>query len=226
MYLYETHLHTSPVSRCARASVRDTVEFYKAQGYAGIFLTNHYVEPHRDPENLPTFESRIELLFSDYEQAVEIGKEIGLSVFFGVEITHAGTDFLVYGLDKTWWLSHPQIEEMQIRDRLTFLAENGALIIHAHPYRESHYIECIRLFPRYIHGVEIYNANRTPLENEMAALYAEKYQLLTFAGSDNHSAGVQKKFGGLQFASPLKDEQDFVQRFKNGEATLFIRENA
>ncbi len=226
MYLYETHLHTSPVSRCARASVQDTVEFYKKQGYAGIFLTNHYVEPHRDLELFPTFERRIAFLFSDYEKAVEIGNEIGLAVFFGVEISYMGTDFLIYGLDKTWWLSHPEIENMKIVDRLTFLADNGALIIHAHPYRESHYIECIRLFPREVHGAEIYNANRTLFENEMADIFAEKYGLLPFAGSDNHVAGAQKKFGGLQFASPLKDEQDFVQRFKNGEATLFIRENA
>ena len=209
MYLYETHLHTSPVSRCGRASVQQTVEFYKAQGYAGIFLTNHYVEANRDPEHLPTFESRIEFLCSDYEQAVQIGKEIGL------------TDFLIYGLDKVWWLSHPEIEQMPIRDRLNFLAENGALVIHAHPYREAHYIECIRLFPRYIHGVEIYNANCTPLENEMADIFAKKYDLLPFAGSDNHNAGAQTKFGGIQTATLIESETDFVRKFKNGETAPF-----
>lgn len=221
MYLYETHLHTSPVSRCGRASVQQTVEFYKAQGYAGIFLTNHYVEANRDPEHLPTFESRIEFLCSDYEQAVQIGKEIGLSVFFGVEISYMGTDFLIYGLDKVWWLSHPEIEQMPIRDRLNFLAENGALVIHAHPYREAHYIECIRLFPRYIHGVEIYNANCTPLENEMADIFAKKYDLLPFAGSDNHNAGAQTKFGGIQTATLIESETDFVRKFKNGETAPF-----
>ena len=28
-YLYETHLHTSPVSRCARFGVRENLEYYK-----------------------------------------------------------------------------------------------------------------------------------------------------------------------------------------------------
>ena len=32
MYKYETHLHTAPVSRCARAGVRETLEFYKELG--------------------------------------------------------------------------------------------------------------------------------------------------------------------------------------------------
>jgi hypothetical protein len=44
MYKYETHLHTSPVSKCARASVKDVLEFYKSLGYEGIFLTNHFLD--------------------------------------------------------------------------------------------------------------------------------------------------------------------------------------
>ena len=42
MYKYETHLHTSPVSVCARVEVRETLEFYKSLGYDGVFITNHF----------------------------------------------------------------------------------------------------------------------------------------------------------------------------------------
>ena len=42
MYLYETHLHTSPVSRCAIATVRENLEYYKSIGYSGVFITNHH----------------------------------------------------------------------------------------------------------------------------------------------------------------------------------------
>ena len=31
-YLYETHLHTYPVSKCGRAGVRESIECYKALG--------------------------------------------------------------------------------------------------------------------------------------------------------------------------------------------------
>ena len=46
-------------------------------------------------------------------------------------------DFLVYGLSKEWYLSHPEIMEMKKSEELKYLMENGALVIHAHPYREQ-----------------------------------------------------------------------------------------
>ena len=36
MYRYETHCHTLPVSACGKATVEDTVRFYKHMGYDGI----------------------------------------------------------------------------------------------------------------------------------------------------------------------------------------------
>jgi len=44
MYKYETHLHTSPVSRCASADVETTLEYYKSLGYDGVFITNHFLD--------------------------------------------------------------------------------------------------------------------------------------------------------------------------------------
>ena len=73
MYIYETHLHTSPVSKCAKA----------------------------------------EVYFSDYEKALKLAEEIGIKVFGGVETSYKGTDFLVYGLDKEWFLRNPQIMDMK-----------------------------------------------------------------------------------------------------------------
>ena len=104
---------------------------------------------------------------------------------------------------------------------LPFLAEEGALVIQAHPFREAAYIDHVRLFPRCVHGVEVYNANRTDFENEMAERYAENYGLLPFAGSDNHIAGRQVKLGGMQSTSPISDELDFIARVRSGEMTLF-----
>ena len=48
MYLYETHLHTSPVSACGKASVRETLEYYKSAGYAGVFMTEHFIDSNFD----------------------------------------------------------------------------------------------------------------------------------------------------------------------------------
>ncbi len=224
MFLYETHLHTSPVSACAAASVRDTLAFYKRIGYAGVFITNHFIDGNIRIDHALPYEERIRFFFSDYEEGVRIGQEIGLPVFCGLEMSYKGTDFLVYGLDKEWFLAHPEIEGMEKSAELQFLADNGALIIHAHPFREASYIDHIRLFPRHVEGVELFNACRTDFENRMAEQYAENYGLLPFAGSDNHSGERQRVLGGMQTETPLIDERDFIERVRNRQATPFRRE--
>ena len=139
----------------------------------------------------------------------------------GVEISYAGTDFLIYGLDKNWFLNHPEIMDMRKSIELSYLMENGALVIQAHPFREASYIDHIRLFPRVVHGVEIINASRTENENKMAKIYAENYGLLQFAGSDNHSAAKQKKLFGVCFDEPICSVEDFIVKSKNHKAEVF-----
>lgn len=220
-YKYETHLHTSPVSKCAKADVRDSLQFYKDLGYDGVFITNHFLDGNINVDrNLP-YEERIHFYFSDYEEGVKIGKEIGIKVFCGVEMSYGGTDFLIYGLDKNWYLQNPQIMEMKKSDELNFLMQSGALVIQAHPYREAGYIDHIRLYPRNIQGVEVINANRTDFENQMAELYAEHYDLLKIAGTDNHLGSRQKKLAGVCFETPLGDEQDFIKQVREGQAEIF-----
>lgn len=221
MYRYETHLHTSPVSKCARATVEETVEFYKSIGYDGIFITNHFIDGNINLEKQASYEERIEFYFSDYENAVKIGQNIGLKVFCGVEMSYKGTDFLVYGLGKSWYLAHPQIEQMKKSEELAFLMENGALVIQAHPFREAAYIDHIRLFPRSVHGVEVINANRDDFTNAMAEHYAESYGLLKTAGSDNHSGKGQLHLAGMASKEPLSDEHDFLRRVMSGKMELF-----
>ncbi len=224
MYLYETHVHTNPVSRCATASVRDTVCFYKSIGYAGLFITNHFIDGNIGGDRTAPFADRIRFYFADYEEAVRVGREVGIDVFCGVEMSYAGTDFLVYGLGRDWYLWHPEIEGMRKSELLTLLAAEGALIVQAHPFREADYIDHIRLFPRHVHAVETYNACRSSFENSMADAYARSYGLLPFAGSDNHTGKGQHTLGGMQSVTRVRDEADFVRRVKCGEIIPFRRD--
>ncbi len=225
MYLYETHLHTYPVSRCAGATVREMLEFYKKIGFAGVFITNHFLDGNISIDRSLPYEERMRFYASDYEEAYRLSEEIGISVFFGVEHSYKGTDFLVYGLTPLWYLSHPEIENMKKSDLLRFLMSEGALVIQAHPFREASYIDHIRLFPRCVHGVEIYNACRSDFENELAKQYAEHYNLLPFAGTDNHLPTVRPTLGGMQTDTPLRDVSDFIVRVKKREALPFKMEN-
>ena len=179
MHKYETHCHTSPVSRCGRASAADTVFFYRQLGYDGIFITNHFLDGNINHEaRVLPYCDQIDYYFSDYEVGARIGSETGLKVFPGVELSYKGTDFLIYGLDKDWYKAHPEILDMTKTEELALMMEEGAFIIQAHPYREAHYIDHIRLFPRSVHGAEVINSNQAWLSNEMAEIYADKYCLL------------------------------------------------
>lgn len=223
MYRYETHLHTAPVSRCAKVSVRDNLLFYKSMGYDGVFITNHFLDGN---VNIPSdsdmsYEDKIRFYCSDYEEGKKIGKEIGIKVFFGVEMSHGGTDFLVYGLDKEWYLAHPEIMEMKKSRELPYLREAGALVIQAHPLREAAYIDHIRLYPRCIDGAEVINACRTDFENEMAELYAKCYGLLRTAGTDNHVGERRKSLAGMESETPIESVEDFIARVREGSMKLF-----
>ena len=236
-FKYETHCHTSPVSKCAKASVEETVRFYKSIGYDGIFVTNHFLDGNINPEyvNLP-YRDQIDYYFADYEEAASVGEKIGLKVFPGVELSYKGTDFLIYGLDKEWYKANPGILQMTKTEELQYMMEKGAFIVQAHPYREAHYIDHIRLFPRSVHAVEIINSNQAAEANDMAALYARQYGLMITCGSDNHWAGdvfhhLQKKgldptIAGMSSEKPIQNVQDYINMVKAGQMNLFLQDDS
>ena len=218
MYRYETHLHTAPVSRCARASVEESLEFYKNLGYDGVFITNHFLDGNLNYDRQKPYSERIEFYFSDYEKALELGQKIGIKVFLGVELSYKGADFLVFGLDKAWYLNHPEIMEMTKSQELAFMRECGALIIQAHPFRD---IDHIQLYPRYIDGIEVINASRKPEENEMARIFTEHYELLKTAGSDNHTGSDRNVLAGISTNEPIVSVEDFINKVKNHKTEIF-----
>ena len=226
MYRYEMHLHTSPVSKCAKATVSETLEFYSAQGYDGVFITNHFIKPKNDAQGR-TYEELIEFFFSDYEEALSLSTEMGIKVFSGAEISFSGNHFLVYGLEKEWYLAHSEIADMPFSEMLTFMRGEGAFVCHAHPFDERSFIDHIKLLPRCVDAVEIVNAKKTDFQNAMANLYADAYGLIKFAGSDNHSAGRGNSLAGIECEEPILNIADFIAKAKAGKLMPFrrLREN-
>ena len=232
-YRYETHCHTAPVSKCGKASVEDTVAFYKDMGYDGLFITNHFLDGNINPEARKlSYPEQIDYYFSDYEKGTEFGAKAGIKVFPGVELSYKGTDFLIYGLDKEWYRNHPEILEMKKTDELAFIMAEGAFVIQAHPYREAHYIDHIRLFPRSVHGVEVINSGQPWEANEMPHLYAKQYGLLETAGSDNHwghgvfeklrEKGYRPEIAGMETDMEITCVQDYIRQVKHGTMRIFL----
>lgn len=224
MYLYETHLHTFPVSKCAKATVRESLEYYKSAGYTGVFMTDHFIDANIAVEarELP-YDEKIRFYFSAYEEGVKIGEEIGLDVFPGFEMSCGSmSHILVYGIDMEWCLAHADMDKMKKSELMTMMIEDGAFLVQAHPFRAVK--EEIRLYPRHVHGVEIFNASRNEFENALAVQYCENYGLLPFAGSDNHSGGRRTVFGGIATEEKIRDVRHFIEMAKEGKLKPFVRD--
>jgi len=206
MYRYETHLHTFPVSRCAKASVEESLRFYKSIGYDGVFITNHFVDGNINIDKALPYEEQINFYFSDYEKALELSEEIGIKVFLGIELSYKGTDFLVYGLDKKWFLSHPEITTMKKSDELKLMIENGALIFQAHPFRNRTTVMDTDLMD----GIEInchpkYGKTYT---KELLQI-AEENRLIVTCGGDFH-ADTYHPTCGMYLPDSIKDHKDLL----------------
>lgn len=223
-FIYETHLHTKEVSPCATAPASDVVKCYVEAGYDGIIITDHFICNKEPSISADEWKKKIDHLCSGYEAALEEGKKHGLKVFLGWEYAHAasiGTDLLTYGLDKEWLLKHPEIYNMSASEYCKFVRSEGGFISQAHPFRESWYIEMIRLMPKNVDAVEIVNSNRTDFENERALEYSKNYGLLRTIGSDNHDGSRKSRLVGMSFDAPLNNINDFIDAVKSKKAVMY-----
>ena len=215
-------MHTCPVSKCGKATVFESLTFYKKMEYDGVFITNHFLDGNINIDFNEPYYKKLKFYFSDYEEAIKISSQIGIKVFLGVEMSFEGTDFLIYGLEPEWYFKHPEIMDMNKNDELNFLRDSGAIVIHAHPYRDVAYSnDIIRLLPRCVDGVEVLNGCRSKFENKMAKKYAESYKLLMTAGSDNHIGEAIEHLAGIETVEPLNSCIDFINAIKNKKTQIF-----
>ena len=226
-YRYETHMHTSEGSHCARESAREQIEFYAQRGYTGVFVTDHFWGNGscRVDKELP-FEEQVEQYFSFAEAAKKQGEKYGIDVFCGIEYSYRHTDFLIYGLAPEIIKAHPEIPDMKPHEFTRLARESGALVIQAHPFRLNSCSTIIRLFQREVDGFEVVNGANDEHQNKMAEIFRKEYKLLKFAGSDNHgiSKGKTHFLAGVDTTRRVKDEQDFVKIIKNGKYRIFGEE--
>lgn len=189
-YIYDTHLHVSEGSACAKSSAVEMVHAYKTLGYTGIFITDHFFNGNTSIKRELPWKERVELFCKGYEKAKAEGERIGLDVFFGFEYNVSGAEFLIYNLDKEWLFLHENIDIADAKTVLTQMRKDGGFVVQAHPFRERDYISHIKLFPDCIDAVEVLNgAHRmTPIFNERAMWYANSFDFPITAGSDSHSS--------------------------------------
>lgn len=229
-FLYETHLHTSEGSACARSTGAEIARAYAEAGYTGIIVTNHFFYGNTAVDRKLPWKEWVEGFCKGYENAKEEGDKLGLQVFFGWESGYGGPEFLVYGLDKEWLLQHPEIRDASVAEQLQLVHEDGGIVVQAHPFRRAYYIHGIELFPEGVDGVEGYNVShssfirkeedRNILWNDQAVAYAKEHHLPLTSGSDQHN--TRMLWGGMVFPEKLKDIHDFAEAVLSNRAISLL----
>lgn len=218
MFKYETHLHTVESSACGVTPGREYPKIYKERGYDGIFITDHFYGGNTRPSRETSWEEYIDAFMKGYEEAKKVGDEIGLKVFFGLEENFEADEYLVYGIDREFLVSHPGIRNWTREQMFEWVHEAGGAIIQAHPFRDRYYVKKIRLFKDGVDGIELINTANTPNDNKAAVAYARKFDLYVQAGSDTHDKDTIGDYNaGIVFDTPIESTQDYAKRILNDE---------
>ncbi|MFY9393371.1 MAG: PHP-associated domain-containing protein, partial [Halanaerobiales bacterium] len=67
----------------------------------------------------------------------------------------------------------------------------------------------------------VINASRPDFENKCADQYADNYNLIKVAGSDNHD-GYMDRLAGIMTREPLKSIEEMVEAIRTGQFEIFV----
>lgn len=185
-YRLDTHVHTSEVSSCARVPANEVPRRYKAAGYGGVVVTDHYYDGFFQRRPDASWPEQVDAYVEGYRVARGVGEAIGLDVFLGMELRFSGEgyeDYLVYGHDEAFLLAHPHLEAMSLEAFHELARSSGMVIFQAHPFRPG----LRRARPDLLDGMETINGNpRHNSHNDEAGLFADSNGLVALSGSDFH----------------------------------------
>ena len=216
MLLYETHCHTRVSSLCGRIAPAELVDLYLANGYAGVFVTDHFINgncPVRRDHPGASHAEQVHAYCESYRQVRDAAAG-RLDVFLGVEFPYGGTDILIYGWDEDALAALPRLVEMDMRSLVRFANDAGMLTVQAHPFREADYIDHIRLYPDVL-AVETYNACRSDRCNRLARAWADICGKPATGGTDLHAATLPL-LGATAFPERVESPAHFRELVLSG----------
>ena len=214
-YLYETHLHTSFSSACARCEGSQYITRYQDMGYSGIIVTDHFWNGNTAADKTLAWKEWVKQFCRGYEEAWNEGQRRGLDVFFGWEETFDSCDdYLVYGLNREWLLEHPEARHWTRAEQHRAVREAGGCVVQAHPFRQHNWIKRVVLSTGCVDGVEVANlGNEDRCYDALAMRYAKNLGLPFTAGSDIHDARLldNGESFGVYTGEKLKSIDDYVR---------------
>ena len=220
MYKIETHLHTSHSSSCGWLDAATLTEAYRAAGYAGVIVTDHFNRITFDYLNvdLSGHTDKVRAFLNGYDRMVEEGAKRGLRIYKGAELRfdECENDYLLFGWPDELLADPETVFRMGIAAFAPLARAAGAAIVQAHPYRWG----CTPAIACYLDGVEVANRNpRHENHNDRAAEYARQFGLLGLCGSDCHQP-PDIGLGGVLTEELPEDSNAMAALIRSGAYTL------
>ena len=193
----DTHCHTK-FSYDNWLEPLDLIRRAQALGLDGVCITEHY----------------------SYEASAPVealGREEGLLVLRGLEVSTDRGHLLVFGVeDDSWntWGRNNYLPLAPLIERVTAL---GGICVPAHPYRELGVASLLDGLLEIvgIAGVESHNGGNVDSDNVLAKKAADYLRLPTLGGSDCHKVSAVGRCA-TQFLRPVTDMASFMAAVKAG----------
>ena len=218
MFLYDTHVHTSYASACAKCTPKEAVRAYKEIGFTGFILTEHFVHGCTSVPKDLDWTTRMNKYYESYLEAKEEADKLDFDVFFGLEHWYKKSkEILVYGVSLEFLIEHPELETVEIDEFAKIIHQEGGILVHAHPHRIRDYIDPdFKPYYEPCDGIEIYNAGDEMDINELALQDAYRLNKIMTSGGDVHRAHLDRKIGkgGMAFPKRLNSIYDFIDHVK------------
>jgi predicted metal-dependent phosphoesterase TrpH len=176
----------------------DLVRRAMALGLSGVVITEHHSYEASAPVE-------------------RIGREEGLLVLRGIEISTDRGHLLAYGVLDDSWNIWGRNNYVPLADVIARISRLGGICVPAHPFREIGVASLLEglLDLTGIAGVETHNGNNNDADNDLAMEAAAHMHLPTLGGSDCHKVEAVGRCA-TEFSQPVVDMPSFIAAVRAG----------
>lgn len=219
--LIDMHAHSAGISKCCKADAKDIIAIAQQTGIQGLILCNHY-----DADYVTSTPAEFaERYVNEYYYAAKCAREVGMKLFFGVEVTarkHERAHILIYGMPPEFVLENPEIYDYSLSEIYPLVKAKGGLVVQAHPYRGGKRMQDLN----FLDGIEInchptYDSTHC---DEMQRIAREAGKIVT-CGGDYHADVPYRPVCGVYFPDEVETGADIVGYLKKTRTiTMHVHE--
>ena len=193
----DTHCHTK-YSYDNWLEPLDLIRRAKLLGIGAVCITEHYS-------------------FEISEPVEQIGRDEGLLVLRGVEISTNRGHLLAYGVEDDGWNSWGRDNYLPLDEVIARINALGGICVPAHPFREVGLASLLKgIFDLDgIAAVESHNGNNSEDDNQLAMLAAVRMDLPMLGGSDCHKTAAVGRCA-TEFVDSITCMADFIAAVRGG----------